>query len=251
MNIDRFELRDQGDGILRFQGHAVVFGAKYEIGPWTEEVRKGAFTRTLGEDPDVTLLLSHGGLPLARTKPNRTLRLGQDEIGLAVEADLDAHDPEVQSIARKYARGDLDGQMSFSFIATQDSFNDDYSHRVITGCSIHRGDVSIVVQGASSTTSSGFRSFTLEQRRKRAGEVGKRMTGGRITLMGDHVGEVPAASVATRARVAVPDYTSVARQWLDFELARTGHTLRRPTKGDFLAEARCDYDRMLVDEPRH
>ena len=46
MNIDRFELRDQGDGILRFQGHAVVFGAKYEIGPWTEEVRKGAFTRT-------------------------------------------------------------------------------------------------------------------------------------------------------------------------------------------------------------
>jgi HK97 family phage prohead protease len=150
------ELREQDDGSLLLVGYASVTDTAYDVGFYTETIKRGAFRRTLGENPDVQLLINHEGLPLARTRSG-TLRLSEDDRGLRVEADLDPDDPDVQSLVRKMRRGDID-QMSFAFQATGQEWNDDYSARTITGLSIHRGDVSVVNQGANPAALASVRS---------------------------------------------------------------------------------------------
>ena len=168
---------------MHFSGYATVTDTPYDMGWYTEQISRGAFKKTLAEKPDVVLNISHGdaasGLPVARTKSG-TLRLHEDGTGLAVEADLDPEDPDVQLIGRKMKRGDLDGQMSFAFRCVRQSWNADYTERSISEADIHRGDVSIVVQGANPATSSAVRSMaaragrsaSLAERRQMAGAVG-------------------------------------------------------------------------------
>jgi HK97 family phage prohead protease len=150
------ELREADDGMLHFTGYASVTDVPYDVGWYQETIQRGAFKRTLGEKPDVQLLINHAGMPLARTISG-TMTLTEDDRGLKVEADLDPEDPDVQSLARKMKRGDID-QMSFAFMVTAGDWNDDYSARTITACSIHRGDVSVVNQGANPASTASVRS---------------------------------------------------------------------------------------------
>lgn len=150
------EIREADDGTLRLTGYASVTETPYEVGFYSETIKRGAFKRTLGEQPDVQLLVNHEGLPLARTKSG-TLSLSEDERGLKVDADLDPEDPEVQSLVRKMRRGDID-QMSFAFQATDQDWNDDYTERHIRGVSLHRGDVSVVNQAANPAATASVRS---------------------------------------------------------------------------------------------
>jgi len=91
------------------------------------------------------------------------LRLSEDSIGLAFEADLDEQDPESASIIRKLRRGDLDGQMSFAFIVTQEKWNDDYTERRVQQVSLHRGDLSIVNQAANQAAVAALRALQHAQ----------------------------------------------------------------------------------------
>ncbi len=168
--IDRVEMRaadDSNDYILT--GYASTF-QEYDMygGPsqygWIERIDPGAFEKTLREKPDLHLLINHAGMPLARTKSG-TLSLSTDEHGLKVEARLDKRDPEVQSLAVKMERGDMD-EMSFAFRVKGQEWRaapgfeeiDDQSYRTITEVSLHKGDVSVVNWGANPTTSAGIRS---------------------------------------------------------------------------------------------
>jgi len=172
---EKLEIREAQDGGWTLTGYASVTEVPYEVGFYTEKIARGAFKRTLKNEPDVTLLLNHGdggsGLPLARTKPG-TLTLEEDRNGLYIEANLDPLDPDAQLLQRKMKRGDLDGQMSFCFQAIDQDWSDDFGERTLRSVEINRGDVSIVTQGASPTTSSMIRSFdgainefvTMEQR---------------------------------------------------------------------------------------
>lgn len=150
------ELREAADGMLHFSGYASVTDVPYDVGWYQETIQRGAFKRTLGEKPDVQLLINHAGMPLARTISG-TMTLTEDDRGLKVEANLDPEDPDVQSLARKMKRGDID-QMSFAFLVTAGDWNDDYTARTITACSIHRGDVSVVNQGANPASTASVRS---------------------------------------------------------------------------------------------
>jgi HK97 family phage prohead protease len=141
------EVREHNDGSITLTGYASVTETPYDVGFYTEMIERGAFKRTLREDPDVQLLINHEGLPLARTKSG-TLRLSENDRGLFVEADLDPDDPDAQSLVRKMKRGDID-QMSFAFQATSQTWNEDYTERSINAVSIHRGDVSVVNQAAN------------------------------------------------------------------------------------------------------
>lgn len=150
------ELREAADGTITLTGYACVTNHAYDVGWYRETIQRGAFKRTLGESPDVQLLINHTGMPLARTSSG-TLRLSEDDHGLKVEADLDADDPDVKSLRGKMARGDID-EMSFAFQPTAQDWNDDYSERTITACSLHRGDVSVVNYGANPATAATLRS---------------------------------------------------------------------------------------------
>jgi HK97 family phage prohead protease len=154
--IELRQVDANGQPVLRLSGYASRTEIPYEVGFYTETIKRGAFKRTLGENPDVQLLVNHSGLPLARTRSG-TLRLSEDDLGLRVEADLDPDDADVEALARKMRRGDID-QMSFAFRATDQKWNEDYTQRTLLAVSIHRGDVSVVNMGANEASTAQVRS---------------------------------------------------------------------------------------------
>jgi len=162
-DVQDMELREANDGSWRLTGYACVTGVPYDVGWYEETIQRGAFKRTLSESPDVQLLINHAGMPLARTSSG-TLRLEErstpdasGKTGLWVDAGLDPLDPDAQSLKRKMDRRDID-QMSFAFQPTASDWSDDYSQRSVVACSIHRGDVSVVNQGANQATYASIRS---------------------------------------------------------------------------------------------
>lgn len=152
------ELREV-NGNLSLSGWASVTERAYDMGYYEETIKRGAFAKTLSEKPDVQLLLNHEGLPLARTLSG-TLRLTEDERGLAVDADLNPDDPDVQRLMPKVQRGDID-QMSFAFRVTRQTWDEDYENREIAEVNIDRGDVSVVNQGANPATTFSMRDIAV------------------------------------------------------------------------------------------
>lgn len=135
---------------MNLSGYASMTETPYDMGFYDETVARGAFSKTLASKPDVQLVTNHDSLPLARTSAG-TMRLSEDAIGLRVDADLDDEAIDAQQLARKIQRGDI-SQMSFSFVAVRQEWSKDFSSRRILEANLHRGDVSVVNQGASPTT---------------------------------------------------------------------------------------------------
>lgn len=148
---------DDSDGMLKIAGYASVTNTPYDMGFYREQVARGAFAKTLSENPDVQLLVNHEGLPLARTT-NGSLTLREDDKGLHFEARLDPNDPDAQQLARKIQSGLMD-QASFAFRVTRQDWDEDYENRTIQEVSLDRGDVSVCNYGASPTTHVTMRSF--------------------------------------------------------------------------------------------
>jgi len=223
----RVEIRELGGGGLTLSGYAAVTERPYDMGWYEETIARGAFRRSLSNNPgpDVSLLVNHGqagsGLPIARTTAG-SLRLVEDEVGLRVGADLDPEDPEVQSLHRKMLRGDLDGQMSFAFRIAEQKWNEDRNKRRVIVADIHRGDCSVVNYAANDATFSSIRSLrdtgapSLEIRCRRADALGKRFVGPGFPFGG-------AGAVALGAP---PDLTPKrAQQRLDLLRLDTGQSL--------------------------
>src|SRR5690606_17698590 len=123
----------------------------------------GAFRKALGSS-DVSFLINHSGLPLARTRSG-TLKLTEDSHGLKIETDLDANDPDVMRIVPKMKRGDLD-KMSFAFRATVQRWDDTQDPPLRSVEEVELFDVSIVTDPAYDGTEIGLRS--LEKHREQA-----------------------------------------------------------------------------------
>jgi HK97 family phage prohead protease len=156
MSIDGAELRASASGdTLTFTGYASVTESPYEmedfLGSYTETVHRGAFKKTLSEGADVSFLVNHGGMTLARTKSS-TLRLSEDSTGLHVEAELDPGNSHVRDLQSAMSRHDMD-EMSFAFRVTRQEWSPDYTQRDITEVNLSKGDVSLVNYGANPHTS--------------------------------------------------------------------------------------------------
>jgi len=147
------ELRAEEDGNT-LVGYAAVFDSPSEPMPYTEYVRRGAFSKTLTDGADVRLLIDHEGVPLARTRSG-TLALEEDERGLRVEAELDPANPDAMRVLSAMRRGDL-SQMSFAFKTIKDSYNEDRSVRELKEVKLF--DVSIVTFPAYEDTVAELRS---------------------------------------------------------------------------------------------
>jgi HK97 family phage prohead protease len=154
------ELRAAPDGTggsrLLFTGYASVSEQPYQmqdwLGPYTEIVRNGAFTKTLSESPDVIFCLNHywDGAPMARTKPG-TLRLTEDTTGLLTEADIDGKRADVYQVQSAMEAGELDA-MSFAFWVVRQSWSPDYEQRDILEIDLDGGDTSVVTWPANPHT---------------------------------------------------------------------------------------------------
>ena len=139
------------------EGYASVTEEPFEMWDWLgmyhEVVRTGAFGKTLGENPQVQLLLNHGGLAMAYTKAG-SLRLSEDSTGLHMEADVSTKRHDVSDMLAALEDGSVD-EMSFAFRVTRQLWSPDYDQRDITEVDLHRGDVSVVNFGANPATSVG------------------------------------------------------------------------------------------------
>lgn len=147
------ELRAAGEGNT-VVGYAAVWDSPSEPMPFTEFVKRGAFSKTLNDGADVRLLIDHEGIPLARSKSG-TLRLEEDSRGLKVEADLDPANPDAARIISAMKRGDI-SQMSFAFRTVKDWWNNDRTVRELREVQLF--DVSIVTFPAYEETVAELRS---------------------------------------------------------------------------------------------
>jgi HK97 family phage prohead protease len=143
------ECRTAGNQIT-FRGVASSVESPYDMGFYTETIKRGAFDKTLAMRPDTMLTANHEGLPISRTT-NGSLRLFATDVGLEFEATASADDPDAARIAQKVRDG-LMSQCSFAFRCIADEWNDDYDQRDIYEVSLDRGDVSICNFGANPNT---------------------------------------------------------------------------------------------------
>ncbi len=151
------DLRQADDGTTLY-GYAALFDSPSEPMPFVEYVKRGAFSKTLNDGADVRLLIDHEGVPLARTKSG-TMRLSEDERGLAVEAELDPMNPDAARVISAMKRGDL-SQMSFAFRTIKDSWSDDRSVRELREVQLY--DVSVVTFPAYEQTVAEIRGRLLQ-----------------------------------------------------------------------------------------
>lgn len=163
--VDGLGVETRENGQRRLIGHAAVFNALSEdLGGFREMIAPGAFADAIGKD-DVRALFNHDpNFVLGRTR-SQTLRLSEDERGLAIAIDL----PDTQTIrdlvVAPIERGDV-SQMSFAFAVRpngQDWAKDDEGRVVRTLKRVRLFDVSPVTYPAYPQTDVAVRELRTWQ----------------------------------------------------------------------------------------
>jgi uncharacterized protein len=159
VSIEKRAVKRAEDGSIGFKGHAAMFDSRTLIGSkrwgFYEEIAPGAFRKTIGE-ADVRFLFNHDpSFILARNKAG-TMRLAEDDQGLAVDADMGPYS-WAGDVAVGLDRGDLT-QMSFAFdpIKWERSADDD-GIPVYRLTEVRLWDVSVVTYPAYEDTDAGLR----------------------------------------------------------------------------------------------
>lgn len=153
---------------IGFAGHAALFNTRTWIGPkkwgFWEEIAEGAFAKTIAEG-DVRMLLNHDpNFALARstvTEGPGSLRLSEDDIGLATEADM-APTTYARDLAVSLDAGVI-SQMSFSFLPVREEWSSDEEGDDVRQLrEVQLFDVSPVTFPAYTETDAALRSVGLD-----------------------------------------------------------------------------------------
>ena len=151
------------DDQRKIVGYAAVFDMLSEpLWGFQEKIRKGAFSKTIGE-ADVRALFNHDeNYVLGRNKAN-TLKLWEDNTGLGIEI-LPPDTQWARDLIVTMERGDVD-QMSFSFRVLREEWSHTPDREIRTLIEVELRDVSPVTFPAYLETIAQVRSvFGLEVR---------------------------------------------------------------------------------------
>lgn len=163
----KLELRasESEDGTKTAAGYAALFNADTDIGGWwIERIAPGAFSKSLKENDVVSLLGHRADRPLGR-KSRETLRLTEDDKGLAFENDL-PDTTDGRDLAVQLDRGDIEG-MSFGFVTRKQEWDEtqDPPIRTIIEAELH--EITYTAFPAYPDTEVGLRSLEAIRREKR------------------------------------------------------------------------------------
>lgn len=147
-------------------GYAAVFNSPADIGGcWVEVITPGAFAETLRSGQDVLALYSHELERLLGRQSAGTLRLKEDDKGLAVEIDLpDTSDG--RDVGVLVQRGDLKG-MSFGFCVTKQEWDETVTPPKRTIMAVDLREVTVTADPAYDDTEIGMRSLESARRERR------------------------------------------------------------------------------------
>ena len=150
------EVRMSEAGGVTLRGYAAVFNSETEIGGYFREViAPGAFADSI--DTDVRALVDHdSGRVIGRTKAG-SLRLSEDDRGLAVEIDL-PDTTDGRDLAALVERGDIDG-MSFGFSVRKEEWDETVTPPLRTILAAELFEVSAVTWPAYADTELAMRSL--------------------------------------------------------------------------------------------
>jgi HK97 family phage prohead protease len=145
----KLELREDADG-MTFEGYAAVWDSPSEPLPFTEVIKRGAFSKTLRARNDIKLLWNHDAGQILGSTRAGTLTLVEDEVGLLARAVFPATTLG-RDTAELVRRGDVDS-MSFGFSVPSggDTWSADGSTRVLQSIRLH--EISLVAWPAYSAT---------------------------------------------------------------------------------------------------
>lgn len=125
---NKIEIRE-AEGKTIITGYAAVFdSASVDLGGFTEYIRKGAFNKSLKESHQKALWNHNSDYVLGNTRSG-TLKLWEDEIGLAYELDT----PNTQAgrdLVESVRRGDIDGN-SFGFNVVNQEWDESNPSKVV------------------------------------------------------------------------------------------------------------------------
>lgn len=154
---------DEPDG-LTFTGYAAVFDERTTIDSWegrfTEEIRRGAFAKTLRERKPV-FQFDHGHHPSIGSLPIGVITdAREDDHGVFVKARMHTS-PIFEPIRESLMTGAIDG-MSFRFSVVRDEWDEsaEIPHRTIT--ELKAPEMGPVVFPAYQATSAALRSLTVD-----------------------------------------------------------------------------------------
>lgn len=150
------EIRVDIDGTApKITGYASVFNQWADIGGlFKERVKKGAFAKTIKE-ADIRALWNHNENYVLGRNKSGSLKLREDDTGLAVEIDpIPAQ--WADDLLKSMRRGDVN-QMSFGFMVNKQDIDYERDERTLIDVSLF--DVSVVTYPAYPTTTAQVRSM--------------------------------------------------------------------------------------------
>ena len=156
----QFEVRGLSGSKVELVGYASTYDQPYQMwdmfGDYQEVARGGMCAKTIADGCDVSYLVNHGGLTLARTKNGAgqepSLRLAEDSTGLNTIAVLNTARSDARDLVTAVEDGDIT-EMSFGFQIVRQEWSPDFDQRDIVEVSLNKGDVSAVNYGANPATS--------------------------------------------------------------------------------------------------
>lgn len=135
MRTNTFEIRSGGDlravSSNKLTGYAAVFNTlSQDLGGFVEQIREGAFAKSLRDGAAIRALYEHDENKLLGNTRSGTLKLAEDQKGLRFDLDLPST-TYAQDLAVLVERGDIAG-MSFGFMVPPGGDNWEVRSGVLT-----------------------------------------------------------------------------------------------------------------------
>lgn len=164
VQVQDLEVREVGDGAT-FAGYAAVFSSDSEPLPFIEQIRPGAFQRTLSSRNNIKMFVNHDDTMVLASTRSGTLRLAEDSRGLKVEADL----PQEVSYAKDLTvlmRNQVVDSMSFGFSVPRggDEWSQDGQRRYLNEVRLHEVSVVTGFPAYEATSATIRKAMLLAQR---------------------------------------------------------------------------------------